>query len=127
MADTRGSVTKGDRPVRWIPASECRTCGEPISRSGRRRYCSAPCRKSAHRARLAGDPQALFDRWLDLIEPVTRYARAYREACGLEHELALKHALDPHEVLEQIQLEIRERAAAARARRHSEAAAEVPQ
>lgn len=112
---TSRSVTERDRNVAYKPPWECLACGAHIG--GRRRgYCSGRCRQSAYRARLRGDPQALFDRWCVLLDAVCRYGRAHNAAQDIEHTLWCTHKINPHAAVEWIAGE------SARRRREREAA-----
>ncbi len=93
------SVTK---PIRY-KIRECRSCGQPLASNRRAGYCSGACRQAAFRARQRGDPQALFDRWCELIEPICRLNRVLQESDRIERTLWVKHAIDPHKKLEEIE------------------------
>lgn len=101
--------TKAHRDVRVRFPGSCLACRAPIPRTGRRRYCSDVCRQAARRARRNGDPQALFDRWCALVDPVDRFRRAYEESQRIERDLWVKHAINPHRLIDRLAEEAEER------------------
>ena len=74
---------------------------------GRPGFCSDACRKVAYRARKAGDPQALFDRWQALLPRIAPLRRALAEYQAIERALSA-NGLNPHKIVERRRRKARE-------------------